>query len=295
VSEAPTDPEFTSHTVLLSIAKVCETIEVTADIAEGLSRDKMWHSVSVSGLGEDWPAPYLSYLMAPLIAQNLAPISHSGHWSVPLKVSCGQCEERFIVSTVSVRNGTANCRICRYLKMWKSGSRQEVSDWLARNFRFSLDLEESEEPSQLLGQCTTCNSRQSFSLRDVARGTHLPCGTCSQRPWGVVYLIVEPTLEILKVGRSTSWGYAQRLQDHSRTGWREVLHRSVPNQVAAEEVEMKVLDLVRVKLSLPVSASDESMPQGGYSETFPIKSRQGKDIQSQVVSFIDGLTTTHSA
>lgn len=140
--------------------------------------------------------------------------------------------------------------------------------------------------------CLRCGLSISPSLQNIKAG-HKACRRCAMVQVdssfdffgeATFYLVENRALKAQKIGITGK--YTKRLKDHKANGWNLVKSVNTPYGYQVWYAEAKVLAWIRADLGLPACVNDEEMPQGGFTETFPIGSISQDKVWAKVLEEI---------
>lgn len=119
--------------------------------------------------------------------------------------------------------------------------------------------------------CKKCQNLTFPRFADVKYG--IRCSTCSESGMNYsqashFYVMVNKSLQSIKVGISNDDSNQNRIKRHQKHGWELVSKYEFETGKEAIELENTVLHWLRKTKNLKAHLSPEFMPQGGFSETF---------------------------
>ena len=122
-------------------------------------------------------------------------------------------------------------------------------------------------------RCAHCGKTVSPLLNNIRRG--VGCKYCALPGFdydapAVVYIMAHP-IGAIKIGIAGANERNTRIADHARYGWSLFRQLRLPSGELAREVEQAVLTRIRDEYKLNAFMSTETMPKGGWTETFDSK------------------------
>jgi hypothetical protein len=119
-------------------------------------------------------------------------------------------------------------------------------------------------------QCVVCGNTVTPLLNNTRRG--FGCRFCAETGFqfaapAIVYVMCHP-LGSVKIGVCGLGVHNTRFTDHRRNGWQPYQQLRLPTGEQAYRIEQAVLASLRGKRRMGGFMSPETMPQGGWTETF---------------------------
>lgn len=185
---------------------------------------------------------------------------------VPWKCRCKFCGR---IGTPTFNNVLTHGSACGFC----TGNKVDIKD--AWKIMREASLEPQEEypgagvPWKSI--CLICNNFTFPRFADVKNG--IRCSTCSKSGMNYsqpsyLYLMINVSLQSIKVGISNNDSNQNRIVRHRKHGWELVSKYDFKTGKEAIKLENAVLQWLKKTKRLRMHLSPELMPQGGFSETF---------------------------
>lgn len=211
-------------------------------------------------------------------------VSYVGN-KVPWKCRCKFCGR---VGTPTFNNVLTHGSACGFC----NGNRVDIED--AWEIMRAASLEPQEEyPGAGVpwkSVCLNCNNLTFPRFADVKNG--IRCSTCSESGMNYsqpshLYLMINGSLQSIKVGISNNNSNQNRIKRHQKYGWELVSRYEFKTGKEAIELENAVLQWLRKTKHLKTHLSPELMPQGGFSETFDATEISHSEIDRFIRSLLN--------
>ncbi|MFC9325116.1 hypothetical protein [Kitasatospora sp. NPDC057015] len=202
----------------------------------------------------------------------------------PWRSRCPTCTKIVDPSLTNARKTKYKCRFC---------ARRATDPNTATEIMKAVGLEPLEP---FPGNVTTpwrakhlaCGRIVSPTLDKVTQRRRAPCSSCAQhgfqpdRP-SYIYLIIHAGLAAGKIGIYNE--NSGRLRAHQLNGWTLIAQELLPGHLAAK-AEVLILDLW-TGLDLPLGATKDDMPQGGWTETVALVDRSIANLLNDFTTAVD--------
>ena len=188
-------------------------------------------------------------------------------------------------------NGQGGCVTCGRSRSAKSRSITEEDALVTIAIAFAKPIEPypgSRTPWKSI--CLKCGLTISPRLASLRNGQSA-CKRCAMIKAdsafdyfgeAIIYLVKNEALSALKIGIAGS--QTKRMAAHRQNGWSVVQVVTVPYGYQAWYTEGKILSWLRFDLGLQSCVESKDMPQGGFTETFPIHGIATTKLWKKVLS-----------
>lgn len=210
----------------------------------------------------------------------------------PWTSQCLKCGQIVSPRANGILSGQGGCITCGLAKRAKTRSIPEeaaIQLMLASSAKPLVPYPGSRSPWK--STCMKCGLSISPTLHNLKR--HGACKRCSMIQAdsafdyfgdAVFYMIENRKLGAMKIGIAGL--ETRRLQDHRQNGWAVVKTTETRYGYRAWYAEAKVLAWLRSEKNLAACVDAMNMPQGGYTETFPIGQIDDDEVWAKVLEEI---------